>query len=75
MNRFIEYALGHENVWFATMSEVIDWMKNPVSAQKYAEQRQAEGCEPPTDMWFPSGKYCEGITCVNGESRLPRRGR
>ena len=22
MNRFIEYALGHDNVWFATMSEV-----------------------------------------------------
>ncbi len=22
MNRFIEYAMGHDNVWFATMSEV-----------------------------------------------------
>ena len=22
MNEFIDYALGHKNVWFATMSEV-----------------------------------------------------
>lgn len=22
MNRFIDYAMGHDNVWFATMSEV-----------------------------------------------------
>jgi hypothetical protein len=124
MNQFIQYALGHENVWFATMSEVrprprlppscglladaggqllaaqprfssvpppappaanhthpptpaspslipgpqvIDWMKDPVSATQYRQQRQAKGCAPPTDMWFPSGEYCQAVRCVNGE--------
>ena len=25
-----------------------------------------QGCEPPSDMWFPSGDFCQGISCVNG---------
>ncbi|PRW61614.1 chitin [Chlorella sorokiniana] len=66
MNRFIEYAMGHDNVWFATMSEVLDWIKDPVSAKEYAKQRKAKGCRAPTDMWFPSGKFCKSVSCVNG---------
>lgn len=42
-------------------------MKDPVDAITYANQRNAKGCDPPTDMWFPSGSFCQGITCVNGE--------
>ncbi|KAL4424145.1 hypothetical protein ABPG75_001446 [Micractinium tetrahymenae] len=66
MQQFINYALSFENTWFVTMSEAIDWIKAPVPAVKYAAQRQAQGCDPPTDMWFPSGSYCQGIQCVNG---------
>jgi len=47
--------------------QVIDWMKDPVSAKEYAKKRTKQGCEPPTDMWFPSGQYCEAVQCVNGE--------
>jgi hypothetical protein len=25
-----------------------------------------QGCDAPTDMWFPSGDFCQGISCVNG---------
>ncbi|KAL4853807.1 hypothetical protein ACK3TF_005288 [Chlorella vulgaris] len=66
MNQFVNYALSHENTWFVTISEVIEWMKDPVDAITYANQRYAKGCDPPTDMWFPSGSFCQGITCVNG---------
>lgn len=50
-----------------TLEQVIDWVKDPVPADKYADQRRAQGCDPPNDLWSPSGHYCQGIQCVNGE--------
>lgn len=47
--------------------QVIEWTQNPVSAKEYARQRQRKGCAPPGDMWFPSGKFCQAVPCVNGE--------
>ena len=46
---------------------MLDWIKDPVSAKDYARQRKAKGCGKPTDMWFPSGKFCKSISCINGE--------
>ena len=46
---------------------MLDWIKNPVSAKEYARQRKAQGCKAPTDMWFPSGKFCKSVSCVNGK--------
>ncbi|PSC74660.1 carbohydrate esterase family 4 [Micractinium conductrix] len=66
MKEFINYALGHENTWFVTMSELIDWVKKPVDATKYRKLREKWGCEAPTDMWFASGSFCESVACVNG---------
>lgn len=133
MNNFIRYAMSHENVWFATISEVgtgaacsalamrlchgplapsylpahqppwwcssraaspppptllpparllppphapplplppaqvLEWQKNPVDAWTYKKARAKQGCDPPTDMWFPSGEFCKSVQCVNGE--------
>lgn len=64
LKRFINYALEHENVWFATMSQVIRWQKDPKPASEVNL-----GCKKPTDMWFPSGDFCKAITCVNGGCR------
>lgn len=47
--------------------QVLDWIKDPVSAKDYARQRKNKGCDKPTDMWFPSGKFCKSVSCVNGE--------
>lgn len=47
--------------------QVLDWIKDPVSAKDYARQRKNKGCGKPTDMWFPSGKFCKSVSCVNGE--------
>jgi hypothetical protein len=27
--RFLEYAASKPDVWFVTMSQVVEWMKNP----------------------------------------------
>lgn len=34
-NKFIEYALGKGDVYFVTMRELLNWMKNPVPASQY----------------------------------------
>ena len=53
---------------------MLDWIKNPVSAKEYKKMRLEQGCAPPTDMYFPSGKYCPPVSCVNGknEGQSPR---
>lgn len=27
--RFLEYATAKDDVWFVTVSQLLDWMKNP----------------------------------------------
>lgn len=49
------------------MPQVLQWIKNPVTADKYREVDPAKGCKAPTDMWFASGSFCKKIQCVNGE--------
>jgi len=65
LTNFIRYAIQFENVFFATVSDVISWIKNPVSAEEYAKTRPVS-CMKPTDMWFPSGSFCKKVQCVNG---------
>lgn len=61
LSRFIEYALSHDDVYFGTMTQVINWIKNPKTADEYKPT-----CKPPTDIYFPSGSFCKAVSCVNG---------
>ncbi|KAL4424144.1 hypothetical protein ABPG75_001445 [Micractinium tetrahymenae] len=36
LNAFLEYAMSHDNVFLVTVSQVLDWMKNPVPASQYS---------------------------------------
>lgn len=36
LNAFLEYAMTHDNVFLVTVSQVLDWMKNPVPASQYS---------------------------------------
>ncbi|KAI3424258.1 hypothetical protein D9Q98_009612 [Chlorella vulgaris] len=36
LNKFLEYATSQENVFLVTVSQVLDWMKNPVPASQYS---------------------------------------
>lgn len=39
VRRFIAYALSQKNVWFVTMRELVDYMRDPVDAKEYLCRR------------------------------------
>ena len=53
--KFIEYALSKGDVYFVTMQQLIDWMKNPVTAAEY--QKTAK-CNP-VNVLPPVKKKCQ----------------
>lgn len=53
--KFIEYALGKGDVYFVTIQELIDWMKNPVSAEDY---KKKANCKP-VNVMPPVKKKCQ----------------
>lgn len=42
LNQFLEYAMSKENVFLVTVSQVLDWMKNPVPASEYSPNCPSE---------------------------------
>eukprot|EP00887_Chlorella_sp_A99_P000938 scaffold5.g938.t1 len=58
LNVFLDWALAQDNVWV-----VLEWMKNPVPTSAYKL-----ACPTPTDMWFPTGRYCAPPAggCIQG---------
>ena len=53
--KFIEYALSKGDAYFVTVKELIDWMKNPVSAQEY---KTKANCKP-VSVEPPVKKKCQ----------------
>ncbi len=53
--KFIEYALSKGDVYFVTIKELLDWMKNPVSAQEY---KTKANCKP-VNVRPPVKKKCQ----------------
>jgi hypothetical protein len=45
----------------ASGAQVLDWMKDPVPISQLKIT-----CPTPTDMFFPSGRFCKKLSCVNG---------
>lgn len=53
--KFIEYALSKNDVYFVTVQELIQWMKNPVSADEY---KKTANCKP-VNVLPPVKKMCQ----------------
>ena len=62
-NKFIEYALSKGDVYFVTMKELINWMKNPISASEY--QKKAN-CKP-VDVSKPIKGKCQTYIVQPGD--------
>ncbi|GAB4813456.1 hypothetical protein N2152v2_000502 [Parachlorella kessleri] len=52
INAFIDYAMSHDNVYLATITQVIDWIKDPVKASQYSHPCNDQS---PTECLMPEG--------------------
>ncbi|PSC74206.1 left border a [Micractinium conductrix] len=55
--QFVEYANSKPDVWFVTMSQLMDWMKNPVPASQM-NSSQAVTCKTLVELTPPTDEYC-----------------
>lgn len=70
--KFMDYATKKDDVWFVTMSQLLDWMKSPVPASQVGNRLTCDMVEltPPTldycrqykvgpqeDIWTVGGKW------------------
>ncbi|KAL4438527.1 hypothetical protein ABPG77_000175 [Micractinium sp. CCAP 211/92] len=64
LNAFLEYAMSHDNVFLVTVSQVLDWMKNPVPASEYnttcpSEDELLAQLPPGTTLCVMPNEGCE----------------
>eukprot|EP00890_Picochlorum_soloecismus_P000809 jgi/Picsp_1/1729/NSC_05202-R1_hypothetical chitooligosaccharide deacetylase len=62
-NKFIEYALSKGDVYFVTMTELINWMQNPIPASEY--QKKAN-CKP-VNVSKPTKTKCQTYIVQPGD--------
>ena len=55
VNKFLDYAMNQPNVWMITPSQLIEYMKNPVSASEIGSQPYMQCPTPPPGI-------CNGLT-------------
>jgi hypothetical protein len=64
IEEFIDYALQQDNVWFVNGAQVIEYMKNPVSAENFNPDDYAWSLDdeenPPTDIRLSDTTVEEG---------------
>ena len=55
VNKFLDYAMSRPNVWMVTGSQLIEYMKNPVSASELGSQPYMQCPTPPSNI-------CNGLS-------------
>lgn len=77
LGEFFDYALGHQDVWFVTHSQLLDWMEAPVPASQVRRQlgcryRRWAAAVPSPSITPPSAlAFCIADEGVHGSLRLP----
>lgn len=62
-NRFIEYALSKPDVFFVTMQQLINWIKNPVPASQVGATLKCN----PVNLTAPTTPSCQVYTVQPGD--------
>ena len=62
--KFMDYALSKPDVYFVTMKELINWMKNPVNAEQYKLQ---QNCKKVDVKPLAQRQKCQTYTVQSGD--------
>lgn len=63
VQKFLAYAMGRPDVWMVTHQQLIEYMKNPVSAAQLGSQSYMQ-CNKPA----PPSNICNGVGVVGAET-------